>query len=420
MTGDRLRTSLAPMILIVMLFFLWGVANNLNDILIPQFRKAFTLSDLQSGLVQFAFYLGYFFLALPASLVMRRFGYKAAVIIGLLLYGLGALLFWPAAQLREYGFFLGALFVIASGLAFLETAANPLMTVLGAPAGAAQRINFAQAFNPAGSIAGIFIGQQLILTGHEPTALDLAAMSPAQLEAFRIAEAHAVQGPYLMVALFVLFWAFLVAITPFPETATEHRESEVPEGTELRRLLHKPQFLFSVAAQFFYVGGQVCIWSFMIRYAQVEVPGMTEKAAANFLIGALCGLFAGRAIGAALMSRINPALMLAAFTCTNLGLLTVAVGIGGETGLYALAVMGFFMSISFPTIFALGIKDLGALTKTASSFIVMSIVGGAILPLLLGRVSDHSSIRLAFIVPGLCFAVVALFAFYAWRNERRA
>jgi FHS family L-fucose permease-like MFS transporter len=158
----------------------------------------------------------------------------------------------------------------------------------------------------------------------------------------------------------------------------------------------------------------------MIRYAQVEVPGMTEKAAANFLIGALCGLFVGRAAGAALMSRINPALMLAAFTCANLALLAVAVGIGGLAGLYALAVMGFFMSISFPTIFALGIQGLGALTKTASSFIVMSIVGGAILPLVLGRVSDHSSIRIAFIVPGLCFVVVAWFAFYAYRNERRA
>jgi len=214
--------------------------------------------------------------------------------------------------------------------------------------------------------------------------------------------------------------ALLVAITPFPKVATEHRESENPEAREFRRLLHKPQFLFSVAAQFFYVGGQVCIWSFMIRYAQVEVPGLGEKVAAGFLIAALCGLFAGRAAGAALMSRIHPALMLAVFTCINLGLLTVAVGIGGEVGLYALATMGFFMSISFPTIFALGIKDLGNLTKTASSFIVMSIVGGAILPLLLGRVSDHSSIRIGFIVPGLCFAVVALFAFYAFRNARRA
>jgi FHS family L-fucose permease-like MFS transporter len=417
--SKRLLASPA-MILIVMLFFLWGVANNLNDILIPQFRKVFTLNDLQSGLVQFAFYLGYFLLALPASLVMRRFGYKAAVVAGLLLYGLGALLFWPAAQLREYGFFLGALFIIASGLAFLETSANPLMTVLGPPEGAAQRINFAQAFNPAGSITGIFLGQQLILSGHEPTPAELAAMTPQALETFRITEAHAVQVPYLLVALFVLFWAFLVAITPFPEVATEHREAETPESGELRQLLGRSQFLFGVVAQFFYVGGQVCIWSFMIRYAQVEVPGLGEKAAAGFLIGALCGLFVGRAAGAALMSRINPALMLALFTCANLALLVVAIGIGGKAGLYALAITGFFMSISFPTIFALGVKGLGPLTKTASSFIVMSIVGGAVLPLILGRVSDHSSIRFAMIVPWLCFAVVALFAFYAWRNERRA
>ena len=416
MSRERVA-AFAPMILIVMLFYLWGVANNLNDILIPQFRKAFTLNDLQSGLVQFAFYLGYFLLALPASLVMRRYGYKAAVVVGLLLYALGALLFWPAAQTRTYGMFLGALFVIASGLAFLETSANPLMTVLGDPRRAAQRLNFAQAFNPAGSITGILIGQHLILSGHEPTAADIAAMSAVQLEAFRAAEAHAVQWPYLLIALFVLVWAGLVALTPFPRVATEHVETESGAPVRLGALLHKRQFLFGVAAQFFYVGGMVCIWSFMIRYAQVEVPGLGEKAAANFLIGALVLFFLGRAIGAALMSRIHPALLMGLFTLVNMVLIAVAVSVGGRTGLYALAATGLFMSISFPTIFALAVQGLGHLTKTASSFVVMAIVGGAIVPLVLGRVSDLSSIRVAMIVPALCFIVVALFSAHAWRND---
>ena len=181
------RTAFAPLVLIVALFFLWGVANNLNDVLIPHLKKAFFLNDLQSGLVQMAFYLGYFFLALPASIVMRRYGYKAAVIVGLLLFGLGALLFYPAAEVRQYSWFLVALFVLASGLAFLETSANPLITVLGDPAKAEQRLNLAQAFNPLGAITAVVVGRQFILSGVEPTQAEFAAMTPAQLNAFQTA-----------------------------------------------------------------------------------------------------------------------------------------------------------------------------------------------------------------------------------------
>ncbi|MEE7547979.1 sugar MFS transporter, partial [Xanthomonas sp. Kuri4-1] len=212
------RTALVPLVLIVSLFFLWGMANNLNDILIKQFKKAFELTDLQAGLVQSAFYLGYFVFAMPAAIFMRRYSYKAAVVLGLLLYAAGALLFYPAAQVHAYGLFLLALFVIASGLAFLETTANPLVTVLGPAEGAARRLNLAQAFNPLGSISGVLIGQHFIFSGVEHTPQALAAMDPAARAAFLAAESAAVQVPYLVIGAVVLVWALAIALVRFPAT----------------------------------------------------------------------------------------------------------------------------------------------------------------------------------------------------------
>ena len=417
------RTAFAPLVLIVALFFLWGVANNLNDVLIPHLKKAFFLNDLQSGLVQMAFYLGYFFLALPASIVMRRYGYKAAVIVGLLLFGLGALLFYPAAEVRQYSWFLVALFVLASGLAFLETSANPLITVLGDPAKAEQRLNLAQAFNPLGAITAVVVGRQFILSGVEPTQAEFAAMTPAQLNAFQTAEAQSTQGPYLIIAAVVLAWALLVAFTRFPRQAErpapEEADAGLPAAQAIPALLARPRFLFGVAAQFFYVGAQVGVWSYMIRYAQHEAPGMGEKAAAAYLSWSLVGFMAGRFIGTAAMSRVSPSLLMGAFAAINVGLTLVAVVVGGKVGLYALAATSFFMSIMFPTIFASSLKGLGPLTKTGSSFLVMSIIGGAILTTLMGAVSDASAINIAILVPCACFAVVGLFGFTAGRATRQ-
>jgi FHS family L-fucose permease-like MFS transporter len=417
------RTAFAPLVLIVALFFLWGVANNLNDVLIPHLKKAFFLSDLQSGLVQSAFYLGYFFLALPASVVMRRYGYKAAVIVGLLLFGLGALLFYPAAEARQYSWFLAALFVLASGLAFLETSANPLITVLGDPAKAEQRLNLAQAFNPLGSITAVVVGGQFILSGVEPTKAEFAAMTQAQLNAFQTAEAHSTQVPYLIIAAVVLAWALLVALTKFPHQAGRPDAAEVDATLSapkaISALLARPRFLFGVAAQFFYVGAQVGVWSFMIRYAQHEVPGMGEKTAAAYLSWSLVGFMAGRFLGTAAMARLSPSLLMGAFAAINVGLTLIAVLVGGKLGLHALAATSFFMSIMFPTIFASSLKGLGPLTKTGSSFLVMSIIGGAILTAVMGAISDASAINIAILIPCGCFAVVALFGFTLGRTTRQ-
>ncbi len=398
------------MALIVSLFFLWGLANNLNDVLLAQFKKAFTLTDFQSGLVQSAFYLGYFVFAMPAAAFMRRRGYKAGVVLGLLLYGVGALLFYPAAELREYGFFLLALFVIASGLAFLETSANPLMTVLGPPEGAARRLNFAQSFNPLGSIAGVLIGRDFILSGVEHSPDALAAMDPQQAAAFYQAEAHAVQLPYLVIGCLVLAWAGLVAMTRFSAAATA--PSADASGGGYRELLRRRRFVFGVFAQFFYVGAQVGVWSYMIRYAQHAVPGMDEKTAASYLSYSLGAFMAGRFAGTALMARVSPRHLAAVFAGINIGLTLVAACVGGKAGLLALAATSFFMSIMFPTIFALALEGLGPLVKSASSLLVMAIIGGAVLTAVMGRVSDLSSINHAILVPSFGFLVVGLFALF--------
>jgi MFS transporter, FHS family, L-fucose permease len=415
----RSGTALAPLILIVTLFFLWGLANNLNDVLMPHLRKAFFLTDLQSSMVQSVFYLGYFFLALPAGWVIHRYGYKVAVLLGLVTFGAGALLFYPAAELLQYGWFLAALFVIAAGLAFLETSANPLITVLGDPARAEQRLNLAQAFNPLGAIAGVVVGREFILSGVEPTPAELAAMTQAQLSAFQIAEAQSVQTPYLIVAGVVLAWAALVAVTKFPVQAQALAQDD-PERISMRRsiaaLLSKRHFRFGVVAQFLYVGAQVGVWSFMIRYAQAEVPGMGEKTAAGYLTASLVGFMIGRFAGTALMSRFCPTRLMACFAAINVGLTLVAVFVGGQPGLYALAATSMFMSIMFPTIFASSLRDLGPLTQAASSFLVMSIIGGAVLTAAMGAVSDASAINYAILVPAACFVAIAGFGWSAGRQ----
>lgn len=409
--NDKPVSLLLPLILIISLFFLWGMANNLNDILITQFKKVFTLSDFKAGLVQSAFYTGYFVFSIPAALWMKRFGYKAAVVFGLLLYAAGAFLFYPAAVQREYLLFLCALFVIASGLAFLETSANPLIVAMGDPATAERRLNFAQSFNPFGCIAGILIGREFILSGHEPTAEELAAMNAAQLEQFYQFESHAVQGPYLVLGLIVLAWALLVLVVKFPRIATQAAQDEgAGSWADYRTLLRNRTFMFGVIAQFFYVGAQVCIWSFLIRYGQEAVPGTGEKSLANYLMGSLVIFMAGRFVATVLMGRFRAAWLMWIYSLANIALCAYAILVPNHSGLLALAATSFFMSLMFPTIFALSVKNLGPLAKAGSSLVIMAIIGGAVLTAVMGLVSDFTSIHIAVVVPLVCFVVIASYA----------
>ena len=409
--AQELGHTRAAIALIVSLFFLWGMANNLNDVLIKHFKKLFTLGDFGSGLVQSAFYLGYFLLAIPAALFMQRYGYKAAVIFGLILYGAGALLFFPAAQVQSYGFFLAALFILAGGLAFLETSANPMVATLGPPEDAERRLNFAQAFNPLGSIAGVIIGRTFILSGVEYSPGEIAAMSPQSIAAWHAREAAAVQTPYVVIGIGVLVWALLIALTRFPPSATRHDGEGIGNLARFRELLGRQRYMFGVFAQFCYVGAQVGIWSYTIRYVQAELPGTPEKVATDLLTGALILFMIGRFVGTALMRRIEPLRLLTAFAFTNSFLTIVAAFVGGNLGVGTLVISSFFMSIMVPTIFAASIRGLGDLTKLGSSLVVMAIIGGAVFTAAMGLVSDATGqIRLAMFVPVFCFVVVGAFA----------
>lgn len=382
------------LILVTGLFFLWGVANNLNDVLIAHFRHAFTLTDFQSGLVQSAFYLGYFCFAIPAALTMTRFGYKAGVITGLILFGTGALLFWPAALSLSYPMFLFALFVIASGLAFLETAANPMVATLGPPEGAERRLNFAQSFNPAGSITGVFLGATLILPA-------TAAEGTETVKNVLL--------PYSLIAGVVLLWALLLARTPFPAVATEERSAH--PLADFGALLRRPRYLAGVFAQFAYVGAQVGVWSYLIRYVGVALPDMSQRHAA-FLLTFSLGLFLlGRFTGTALLTRVRGAQLMLWFAGIDALLCLIGAFAGHGIGVAALVATSFFMSIQFPTIFVLSLRDLGPLTKSGSAMLVMAIIGGAAFTALMGYISDAShSILTAMLVPAVCFVIVGFFS----------
>jgi FHS family L-fucose permease-like MFS transporter len=403
--------QLIPFILVTALFFLWGIPNNLNDVLIRQFMKSFTLTRTQAGLVQFAFYLGYFVLATPAALLMRKAGYKAGFVIGLLLYGTGCFLFWPAAVVGSYGFFLFALFVIASGLSFLETASNPFIAQLGNPDTSEQRLNFSQAFNPLGSITGALIGTVFIFSGVELTSPEIAERKAQGLyELYLRTETLRVIKPYLVIGAVAILWAMLIIRTKFPVIQNEHESSSGDHG-HFRELLQYPHFLWAVVAQFLYVGAQVGTWSYFIQYVQ-ESTHQPEKIAGYFLTGTLAAFGVGRFASAYLMRTIAPNKLMGAYSVVNVVLVSLGVLFPGWFGLWCVFLTSFFMSLMFPTIFALGLKGLGPNTKIGGSLLVMAIVGGAVLTLVMGLISDAAhSVAWAYVVPLVSYIFIAFYSF---------
>ncbi|WP_184547985.1 L-fucose:H+ symporter permease [Mucilaginibacter sp. FT3.2] len=392
--------------LITSLFFVWGFALNLNPILIPHLKKACQLTDLQSSLVDSASYIGYFVMAIPAGLFMKRFGYKGGIIVGLTLCALGAFLFYPAASVRSYAFFLTALFIIACGLAFLETAANPYMTALGDPESAAFRLNFAQSFNGLAATVAPYVGGLFILSETNLTAAQESSMAPSQLSAYLNKEASAVQIPFLIIGAVVLLLAIILYKTSLPEIADDEEAAVTSQAETSSKTKN---LVLGVIAQFFYVGAQVCVSSFFIRFAG-KVAGIPQKPASIFLAIALAGFMSGRFIGTFLMKYIRPAKLLAIYCVINVFLVILAVMLHGKLAVYALMGVEFFMSIMFPTIFSLSIRGLGAKTKLGSSLVIMAIVGGAVFPPLLGFVSDKTNIQVAYLVPAVCFLFVLYFA----------
>lgn len=407
-----------------LIFFVWGMSNNLTDILVQQFRKSFELNLLQAQLVQTAVFLAYGIMATPAALLMRRFGYKAGLVIGLVTFGVGTLLFWPAAIISQYTPFLIALFIVGSGSSILETAANPLAAEFGDPRTSEQRLNVAQAFNPPGTILGAAVGTWFIFSGVDKSPAEVASMkAQGTYASYLHTEILRVVPTYVVLGVAVLTLAVVIARLRFPANIDSRSAAgDGPEAAPTRgaygRVLRRPNLLFAVAAQFFYVGAQVSTWSMLIPYLRAYTP-IGDKAAGYWLTGTLIALMLGRFVSTPLMRFIDPAKMIGTYAITNCALLAIGVLHPGFAGASAVLLTSFFMSVMFPTIFALGVKGLGPDTKIGSSFLVMAILGGAVFPPLLGWTARASgNLALAYVLPAGGYVVVALYGFFAPRLTR--
>lgn len=405
-----------PFILVTVLFFLWGIPNNLNDILIKQFMKSFEITRFKAGLIQSAFYMGYFTLSMPAALLMRKYGYKTGLLTGLFLFSAGTFLFWPAALAGKYAFFLCALFVIASGLAFLETGSNSFIAVLGDPRTSERRLNFSQSFNPLGAISGALIGTLFIFSGVELSADQIGAQKLAgTYEAYLRSETLRVVTPYLVLGSVVFLWALLIWKTKFPKVAEEAEAAPGRSHGRLADLFHYPHFVQGVLAQFFYVGAQVGTWSYYITYVQ-DYTREPEKIAGYFLTGTLVAFGVGRFVATYLMKFFAPNRLMGVYAVANVALVSVAILLPGWIGVWAVFATSFFMSLMFPTIFALGIKELGPNTKMGGSMIIMAIVGGAVAPPAMGLVFEATrSMAVSMVVPLFCYAFICYYAFRGCR-----
>jgi FHS family L-fucose permease-like MFS transporter len=401
-----------PFLVVTVLFFLWAIPNNLNDILIRQFMKSFNINRSSAAGIQIWFYLGYFLLAIPAGQLMRRFGYKTGIVTGLVLLGTGCLMFYPAAQAGIYVFFLAAQFVIASGLSFLETASNPFIAQLGPSGSSERRLNFSQAFNPLGSITAGLIGTVFIFSGVKLTDAQTAAMqAQGTYQAYLHAETLRVVAPYLVLGAAALFWALLVVLTKFPALGSEDVSRE-DAGPPRHVSLLQRHFILAVLAQFLYVGAQVGTWSYFIPYVE-QATGVGDKAAGYMLTGTLAAFAVGRFGSAWLMKHVQARTLLGIYAAVNVALGLVAVTHLNWLGAICLLTTSLFMSIMFPTIFALGLKGMGDKTKTAGSLLVMAILGGAALTKVMGMLA----LQAAYLVPVVCFAGVALYAWFGGEHK---
>jgi FHS family L-fucose permease-like MFS transporter len=379
------------LMLVTSLFFLWGLSYGLLDVLNKHFQEVLHVSKAQSGLLQSAYFGAYFLIALPAGLLMDRHGYKAGILLGLCLYAAGALLFMPAAAAASFPFFLFALFVIACGLGCLETAANPYATVLGEPQGAERRLNLAQSFNGLGQFFGPLIGGAMFFSAGSTPASDMSSL----------------QTTYVVIAVLVLLVALLIARTPLPDLRAQEQELQPVAG---KGLWQYPEFVGGVITQFFYVAAQVGVGAFFINYVTEHWAQMGNQQAAYLLSIAMLAFMFGRFFSTWLMGRVSAQKLLLAYALINIALCgLVVIGLEGISVIALIAVF-FFMSIMFPTLFAMGVKNLGPHTKRGSSFMIMAIVGGALMPYLMGKVADNSTVALAYLLPMGCFVIVAVYA----------
>lgn len=412
-----MKTYKLPLILITSMFFMWGLANNMTDTLLAAFKRIMSMTDFQTSWIQLAFYGSYFCLALPAALLIRKYSYKTGVLTGLGLFIVGAFGFYPASQTMVYGHFLTALFVLAGGLSILETACNPYIIKLGPEESGIQRLNLAQSFNPIGSITGVFLGKFFILSElNRASENERAQLSAGELTNIQEAELGAVMGPYIGVAFLLLLIWLIIYFTKMPRGSDKTEKDSLSEI--FGRLLKNKNYVWGVVAQFFYVGAQICVWSFTIRYVMLEL-GLDEDNSATYYMAALILFMISRFICTWLLSYMRPVTLLAICALMAAVCCLVVVTGGGLVGVVALVGISGFMSLMFPTIFGLAVKGLGNDTKIGGSGQIMAILGGAVLTALMGGVSDFSgSIHLAYLVPMGCFLIILFYSVFVKHEAR--
>ena len=410
------KRYILPFCLVTVLFLLWGVANNMTDTLLSAFKRIMSMTDTQTSLIQFAFYGSYFCFALPAALYIRKFSYKRGVILGLCLYAAGAILFLPAAKTASYLFYLIAIYIMAGGCSVLETTANPYILSMGSAETATRRLNIAQSFNPLGSIIGILLSQSFILRElSSASAVDRAAMDPAQLQAMQAHELGAVTGTYMTLGFVLLVIMIVMLLVKMPEGRETGKQDKL--SASFGRLLRNKKYLCGVVAQFFYVGAQIGVWSFTIRLVMQELGILEAEGATIYLLSIIC-FSAARFLFTWLMKWIKPSkllsvaaladivLCLLVFLCKGSGLLCVVL----------LIAISFFMSLMFPTIYGIALGDVGKDAKIGASGLIMAILGGALITPLQGRISDLFGINASYFVPLVCFIVVLAYSIYVSRS----
>ncbi|MDO6717763.1 L-fucose:H+ symporter permease [Psychrosphaera sp. 1_MG-2023] len=410
---------LLPFILITACFALWGAANNMTDLLVPAFQKVLSMTLFQSSFIQSAFYGAYFCMALPAAYLIQKYSYKNGVLTGLTIYAIGAFLCYPASQAMSFEFFLFAFYVFASGCAILETVAAPYIMSMGPEKTATQRINLAQSFNPIGVLMGVFLGKEVILKGlNSANETERAALSPEQLNTMQAQELGNVVSAYVIVALVALTLAAFIFFTRFPSGKSDDKFGNLKAS--FGRLKKNSKWKFAVIAQFFYVGCQVGIWTYAIRYIMDNLSGITNEAeAGDYVFYGLCVYTCFRFICTFLMSYIHPARLLTIMASLAIVLISIAVFVGGNIGTYALLACFSCMSLMFPTIYGLGLTGVGEDRKLGGSFIIMAILGGAIIVPIQGRIIDQTAnVNLSYLLPLFCFAVVLVFSLFARKQEQ--
>lgn len=408
---------LVPLIIVMALMFFWNLSRNINDVLIPYLKRACQLTDFQSSLVQSAFFGAYFVVALPAGWYIQKKGYRNGIITGLLIAAIGSFLFYPAAETRVYSLFLVALFVMAAGFAVLEVTASPYITKLGNPEGASSRLSMAAAIGSLGATIAPSLAALLLLHEEDVAQTTIDALSSSELETFLSSEADLVKPPYLILGAILVVIAIIVVFTKLPTIKDE-------EGGDKKPLLDILKFkhtLYGVGAEFFYVGAEVGIVSFIIRYAKwFNLPELTEQKSAQYITAFMALVLVGRLLGVYILKKFKPQKVLAFCSISAFALVTLAIVTNGYFSLTCLSIVGFFTSIIYPIIFSLSMKDLKEYTKTGSSVFLLGIVGGAIVPPLMGYISDTIGIKYSFIIPLICYVYLLFFAMKGYKVNIKA